>query len=153
VSSYVGVSRNSNGGSKCWQARVWHSGKYNWLGNFHTEDSARDAVLLFKKKESTQAVDIPDTITDPVLPVQYLTGSKKNSKLEQEVTLRFAMLEQARRDIQSESPELRKSAVDWVLGIVDSPKTFSFKDICDLCEADEKKARKSLLNSYASSRY
>jgi hypothetical protein len=48
---------------------------------------------------------------------------------------------------------LRKSAVDWVLGIVDSPKTFSFKDICDLCEADEKKARKSLLNSYASSRY
>ena len=40
MSRFVGVSRNSNGGDKCWQARVWHKGKYHWLGNFYDEESA-----------------------------------------------------------------------------------------------------------------
>ena len=150
---YLGVSRNSNGGNKCWQGRAWKSGKYHWVGNFCTAEDARDAVASFKVKPEVVDNCLHANSLDPILPSQYRCQSRLDPRLNRELLLRFAILEQVLRDLDSPNPKIKREATDWVKGITKSPKTFSFKDICDLCEADEKKAKTSLLNLYANSRY
>lgn len=152
LSLYVGVSKNSNGGEKCWQARAWKSGKYHWIGNFGSEQDAHDAVVNFKKKPDLTEIRLQENSLDPILPSQHFTQSRPSPRLNKELLLRLAILEQVLRDLGSPNEQIRTQASDWVRGITKSPKTFSFKDICDLCEADEKRAKKSLLSLCVSSR-
>lgn len=146
MSTFRGVSRNTNGGRRGWQARSYANGSAKWLGNFLTKEAAREAVLRFEEgRRIEKAADPSDNIYDPILPSQYSSNGEKSPPLISELSLRVAILQQAKKDLLSPSPLIRNPARDWVLGLVKSPETFSFKEICDLCEADTKAARKSIL--------
>ena len=108
------------------------------LGRFATAEEAHIAREQFRKDTLRKALAHEDAFEQsfgPTLPTQT-TAPVRNPA----ILLRAAVVEQAKKDLESERPEISESARSWFRGEYRSQPSFSFRDICDMCDASLAKA-------------
>lgn len=117
------------------------------IGRFATADEANEECENFRRNQRRRLRPLEEIVIDsygPTLPSQISKNTHSPALL-----LRAAVVEQAKKDLESNVLEYSKGARLWFMGQQDSPPTFSFKEICEMCEGSPEKAVKRITATLA----
>ena len=146
TTEYNGVTLRFPNTEKPYIARAYVPGGINprqkLIGRFATAEEAHVERERFRRDQARRQKsreEIEEEILGPTLPSQISKGVKSPA-----ILLRAAVVEQAKKDLESPNEKIAEEARRWFLGLYECMPTFSFAEICDLCDASAPKAARRL---------
>ena len=147
TTEYSGVTLRFPNTEKPYIARAYVPGgihsRQKLIGRFATAEEAhieRERFRRDQRRSEKSKEEIEEQSLAPTLPTQI----PQRPFLSPSVLLRAAVVEQAKKDLESPNAKISGEARQWFLGEYKSMPTFSFGEICDLCDASPTKAARRL---------